>query len=160
MLAKLGVEAVKASGQLAIDCGVLERELERYLERLTSKRPSGTLGPKIGSLRMTLTSQRLTRGAMHDFIATLDALDRLVDIRNAALKRAWKRDPSGGYTVMTRHHRSVRHIELPLAAAQLRDAKKLLLHLMHDHLPGAAGKRRPVTPAALLAARLSISLSP
>lgn len=142
-----------------MDCGVLERELAEYVERLTHNRPRGTLGPKLGKLRETLGALPLTVSAAASFTATLDAIERLIDIWNAVLKNAWIADSTGGYSVTTRNSVRVRHAELPQVASNLRDTKKLLLHLMHDHLPVAAGrKRRPVTPATTLAVRLSISL--
>lgn len=159
---RLTEDQYAAIGRMAVQSGVLERELGEYMVRLgKSFTPRTTLGPKIDAAERALTSDpAMKSAAVADFRATFSAIRALIDKRNALVHGIWSTGTnvplSIEETTARGRNAAVRAVEVAALAEQLRYARKLLLRLCHDHCQAAAGNKKcPRASARSLLAQMN-----
>ncbi len=162
---RLSTRELAAIGAVAIESGTLERELGEYLIRLAvpSHRPAEPIGTRVKSLSRHLASGVIPRHVLDDFSFVLAKITLLLEQRNAITHGTWSETsnaPVVEVKVVGKAHKSnkttvVNALEIEGVVTRLHDARKLLLRLLHDHLPQAVGtKSSPKRTAAELRARL------
>jgi hypothetical protein len=156
----------EAIGRIAVESGVLEREIEEYLEALGAARRAARnegIGPKLGRLIAETAKRADTKGRSSSLTEVLGRLAALIEARNAAVHGVWSAPSNaplviGEASVAGRsrafHAREATHI-----ATSLRLGRKTLLGLMHDIVPAAAGsKPRPAAKSEALYRRFLAGL--
>jgi len=154
-------EHYAAIGKIAVQSGVLERELCEYIANLApgAKLPYG-LRPKLQRLRSKLAAAVSNPASLKELEDLQDKVLELVFQRNTVVHGVWEAD------TLAPHLRSesiatgdvqVRAREAVSVAHNLRNARMLLLHLLHDHCPSAAtGRDRPKSERAKLKTQLGL----
>lgn len=154
-------EHYAAIGKIAVQSGILEREVVEYIYNVapTSKLPGG-LRPRLQRLRETLETTMPEHLGFRELEQLLDKLVELVNQRNTVVHGVWEAD------ALAPHLRSesialgevrVRAREAASVASNLRSARMLLLHLLIDHCPAAAsGRERPKSDPARIRVQLKL----
>ena len=154
-------EHYAAIGKIAVQSGILERELSAYVGNLApkSKLPYG-LRPKLQMLREKLAAAATSSTGAGELEQLLDKVLELVLQRNTVVHGVWEADASaprvrsesiaiGDVRVRAREAVSVAH--------NLRNARMLLLRLLIDYCPAAAaGRERPKSDPAALRVQLKL----
>ncbi len=157
----LSIEHYAAIGKIAVQCGILERELDEYLRNLSpgAKSPDG-LRRKLWKLREALASATPGHAASLQLERMLDKVLELVLQRNTVVHGVWEADST---TPLVRSESiaigdvSVRARGAASVANNLRSARMLLLHLLAYHCPAAAsGRERPKSDPQRLRAQLNL----
>ena len=150
-----------AIDKIAVHSGILERELQEYIANLapTAKLPYG-LRPKLERLREELAAAPINHAAKLELERLLDKTLELVLKRNTVVHGVWEADSRaphvraesiaiGDVRVRAREAASVAH--------NLRNARMLLLHLLHDHCSAAVtGRDRPKSEPEKLKVQLGL----
>src|SRR5882672_1710220 len=157
----LTAEHYAAIGKIAVQSGVLERELREYVSNLApnAKVPFGPR-PRLQIFREKLAAVIVSHAALRELEKLLDKILELVLQRNTVVHGVWEADSMspqirsesiaiGDVRVRAREAASVAH--------NLRNARMLLLHLLLDHCPSAATRRdRPKSDQRRLKAQLGL----
>ena len=154
-------EHYAAIGKIAVQSGVLERELREYLNNLAPgvQAPYG-LRPKLKCLRENLAVAVHVNAASQKLERLLDKILDLILQRNTVVHGVWEAEPGSAEnakeTVAIGDVR-VRAREAASVAHNLRSARMLLLHLLLDHCSTAAtGRERPTSVPAKLKQQLGL----
>lgn len=149
----------EAIGKIAVHSGILERELREYIINLEpgSEAPYG-LRPKLKRLRGKLAATVQITAAALELERTLDKIVELILQRNTVVHGVWEAEPGSPQTeTIATGEVQVRAREAASVAHNLRSARMLLLHLLHDHCPTAAqGRGRPKSDPAKLKLQLGL----
>lgn len=154
-------EHYAAIGKIAVQSGILERELSEYISNLApnAKLPYG-LRPKLQKLREELVAAATRRAGVEELEQLLDKLLELVLQRNTVVHGVWEADslaPRVRSESIAIGDVRVRAREAASVANNLRNARMLLLHLLVDHCPTAAEDReRPKSDPARLRVQLKL----
>jgi hypothetical protein len=157
----LTTEHYAAIGKIAVQSGILERELLEYIANLApnAKFPYG-LRPKLEKLRSELAAATANPASLKDLENLLDKILELVLQRNTVVHGVWEADtlaPHIREESLATGDVQVRAREAASVAHSLRNARMLLLHLLHDHCPYAAtGRDRPKSEPAKLKIQLGL----
>lgn len=157
----LTTEHYVAIGKIAIQSGILERELCEYIANLAPNTDFRYgLRPKLQSLRTQLAAVTTSQTSLKELEKLLDKIIDLVLQRNTVVHGVWEADTLAphvhGESIAIGDVR-VRAREAASVAHNLRNARMLLLHLLHDHCPSAAGGRcRPKSEPAKLKIQLGL----
>jgi hypothetical protein len=157
----LTIEHYAAIGRIAVQSGVLERELREYVLNLAPRaKVHYGLRPKLQGLRDALLAEKLSTQALNDLQGLLDKTLDLVLQRNTVVHGVWEADALApgvrGESIATGDVQ-VRANEAQAVAHDIRNARMLLLHLLHDHCPkAAAGRGRPMSDPAKLRVQLGL----
>jgi hypothetical protein len=84
-------EQYTSIGKVAVQSGVLERELEEYLARLGHPKKLTTLGQKLKDLRTLLPRHITDQKTLAEFVGAVNAIETLVERRNAVMHGVWAR---------------------------------------------------------------------
>jgi hypothetical protein len=157
----LTTEHYVAIGKIAVQSGILERELREYIANLApnTKLPYG-LRPKLQGLRDELAAVTANQASLKELEKLLDKILELVLQRNTVVHGVWEADTLAPHvreeSIATGDVR-VRAREAASVAHNLRNARMLLLHLLHDHCPSAAtGIDRPKSEPEKLKVQLGL----
>jgi len=154
-------EHYAAIGKIAVQSGILERELSEYIRNLSpnSRLPYG-LRPKIQKLGEELAIVMAQRAGARELTQILDKVLELVLQRNTVVHGVWEADsvaPRVFSESIAVGEVKVRAREAASVANNLRNARMLLLHLLIDHCPTAAtGRGRPTSDPARLRVKLAV----
>lgn len=154
MTIALKPEQLSAIGQVALESGTLERELEEYAARLGHPHcMRGTVGPKLDFLKAILPSLPIAALAITEFEYALDALKLLINHRNVVIHGVWSPPlsaptPIGSVSAKGRKGVVIRAEQVADLAAALHLGRALLFTLCFENCPVAIGTKRPPTRSA------------
>ena len=157
----LTAEHYAAIGKIAVQSGILERELREYITNLapSGKSPYG-LRPKLQGLRERLAAVTVSPATLKELEQLLDKIVELTLQRNTVVHGVWEADalsPQIHSESIAIGEVRVRAREAASVAHNLRSARMLLLHRLLDHCPSAAtGRDRPKSDPARLKIQLGL----
>lgn len=157
----LTTEHYAAIGKIAVQSGILERELREYITNLAPHAKSQYgLRRKLQSLREKLAAATTSHAALKELEQLLDKILELALQRNTVVHGVWEADslsPQIRSESIAIGEVRVRAREAASVAHNLRSARMLLLHRLLDHCPPAAtGRDRPKSDPARLKVQLGL----
>jgi hypothetical protein len=166
----LGQNEYAAIGKIAVHSAILDAEVVDYIGNLTpGVKVPPNLGPKLNDLRSYVKARTETADPVgwKELEKILDKTIELVRQRNTFVHGLWEADPvdpKDRTKAIGRNTNSrTRIVEVVSAkdadriGQSLRNARMLLLHLLHDHCPGAASSfGRPASDPVQLKLKLGL----
>jgi hypothetical protein len=142
-------DELAAIGKIVVHSAILEREVVSYIVNLGEKAPRRDLTPKLMFLRDGCLKPKLAGSAWDEVEAIINCTIALVRKRNTVVHGLWAADPAAPRDRKRSTARSTdpKTLVVTVVSAKdaeavgenLRNARMLLLHRLHDHWPAAAG---------------------
>lgn len=160
-------DELAAIGKIVVHSAILEREVVSYIVNLGGTAPRRDLTPKLTFLRDNCLKPKLAGNAWDEVEAIINCTIALVRQRNAVVHGLWAADPTAprDRKKSTAKSTDPKTLVVTVVSAKdaeavgenLRNARMLLLHRLHDHWPAAAGSvPRPARPIPRLRMDLGV----